>query len=71
MLFLVFGFDGRDINRSKSTGSLYWFRIFFDTILIGGIMVASRYIEVDAKLRVGNLKMAIVLPKILIEIFLY
>jgi len=37
-MYLIFCFEESKLNRSSSTGSLFWFRVAFDLILIGGFM---------------------------------
>jgi len=71
VFFLVICFDDKVANRSHSTGSLFWFRVFFDITLFGGILFSSRYIMQNNSGRVGYVKLGLLMPKVLIEVFVY
>lgn len=81
LLFAKLGFDlfvmafiikKHKLNRSKSTAKLYWNRIAFDFLVIGGLMFAGRYImKIHQKGTIGLFKLALVVPKVILEIVLY
>ena len=84
VLFIKFFFDvfylsqrfGSDkLNRSEVTSYLYWFRIWYDIIVLGGILVIFTYIwkHKSKKLMISNsFKMfVIIVPKLIMELFIY
>ena len=80
LLFLKLGFDlfvmafiikKHKLNRSKSTAKLYWNRIAFDFLIIGGLMFAGRYfIPIHKKGAIGLFRLALIIPKVILEIVL-
>ena len=74
IFYLVICFDDKKLNRSHSTGCLFWFRVFFDIIFFGGLLFANRYIIVfsdEENAKVGNVRFAIIISKVVIETILY
>lgn len=84
ILFVKFFFDvfylskrfGSDkLNRSEVTPYLFWFRIWYDVTLIGGILIIFTYYwkQKSLKLVVSNTfkLFVIIVPKAIIEFILY
>ena len=72
-LRMKFGIDM--LNRSSVTPDLYWFRVWYDLIFIGGTLIIFSYYW---KRKIKNLMMSdsfkifvIVMPKLIIELVIY
>lgn len=75
IFYLSKRFGSDKLNRSEVTSYLYWFRIWYDVIFLGGFLIIFTYLwkKTSSKLMISNtFKMfVIIVPKLIIEFFVY